>query len=490
MHREIRELELADLWRPKPGTVAPWVRGVVSGSAVAMIGVAATASRALWDVGGHASGWGAFWFRNGLAIVTAALISVAFLPSCRTTRFVRLAALLPVVMAAGMLAAWGLWEMIDPALPVLRRRAPLALGVPIPAALLTIAAATVAGALAARRRRGREGAWTRAVVEVALLELLLLGLWLPVVSGWWGSRPGVGWLAQERGVLVLGSAAALLAAALGPPLVAAAGFAALAARRPALVRRLRGLWTSALIALFVAAVVARLAAPAASYLIYVNLVGFLAASAFVAAAALAAFVAELALRAWRGRRRLTRDGAAVRGVIASDGDRARAGGGDRADASVDVGGVDVVSADGGAGGDRRGVVAALEIEGWLRGPRALVDAFEVVTPAGRIPIPVGAALAASLPALSTVLRVGESVAVLRRGDPVVISGLVAPPADHPFRGAAVLVPGPRGVVVGRPGDGGGGFASIALVAWRPCVALLAILVAVAAPGLAAVLVLP
>lgn len=42
-------------------------------------------------------------------------------------------------------------------------------------------------------------------------------------------------------------------------------------------------------------------------------------------------------------------------------------------------------------------------------------------------------------------------------------------------------------MVRRLDDGGGGFASIALVAWRPCVAFLMILTAVALPGLAAAL---
>jgi hypothetical protein len=460
MHREIRELELADLWRPSPGKVAPWVRGVVAGSATAMVGVAATAARALWDVGGHASGWDRFWFRNGLAIATVALIAVAFLPPARITRFVRLAVLLPIVLVVGMLAAWGLWAVVDPALPSLWRKAPLVLGVPIYGALLAMASATSVAALAVRRRRAVT--WTRAVVVVSLLELLLLGLWLPLVSWWWGGRADVGWNFEAPHGFSLGARAALLAVALGPPIAVAAVFSAVASHRPGLVRRHRGRWTAALVVLFGAAVMARLAASGVPSLIYVNLVHFLAASAFVAAAALAAFVAELALRARRARRRLARDRAAVRGVIADDVD------------------------------DLQGVVAALEIEGWLRGPRALVDSFEVATTAGHVPIPVGAELAASLPVLSTVLHVGESVAVLRRGDRVVVSGLVEPPVGHPFRGASVLVPGPDGIVVGRADDGGGGggFATVALVAWRPCVALLAILIAVAIPGLAAVLVLP
>jgi hypothetical protein len=117
-------------------------------------------------------------------------------------------------------------------------------------------------------------------------------------------------------------------------------------------------------------------------------------------------------------------------------------------------------------------------------PRARVSRF--VRP---VPIPVGAELAASLPELSTILQVGESVAVLRRGDRVVVGGLIVPAADHPFRGSSALVPGPAGVVVRREGDDRDDFADVALVAWRPCVALLVILTAVAIPALAAVVAL-
>ena len=65
--------------------------------------------------------------------------------------------------------------------------------------------------------------------------------------------------------------------------------------------------------------------------------------------------------------------------------------------------------------------------------------------------------------------------------------LIEPPSDHPFRGSSALIPGPAGVVVRHHDDDRDDFASIALVAWRPCVALLVILTAVAIPGLAAML---
>jgi hypothetical protein len=382
---------------------------------------------------------------------------VAFLPPARISRFVRLAALLPVVLLGGMLAAWLLWILIDSRLPFLRYNAPLVLRVPIAAALAGMLAATCAAALAVRRRRAVP--WPRALVTVALTELLLLGLWVPIASWWWGYRRDVAWSWDDGIVLSLGPAAGLIAIAVGPPLALATAFSALASRRPELVRRTAGLWGAALLLLFAGSVAARLGASYEGYLVYVNLVHFLAAAVFVAAAALVAFVAGLWLRGRRARRRLAEDRAPLVGVISGDAD------------------------------DPRGIVACLELEGWLRGPRALVDAFEVSTGVGSVLVPIGAELAAQLPETSTVLEVGESVAVLRRGDRVVVGGLVEPPSDHPFRGTAALVPGPGGVVVRRHDDAGEDLASVALVAWRPCVALLIILTAVAIPALAAALVL-
>lgn len=473
MRREIRELDLYDLSRPRAGEVAPWVRAVIGGAAVSAIGVAAASAHGLWDAEGSVAGVPGFWFRNGLALAMLAAVAAAFAPPSRGSRFVRLAALLPLILLGGMGAAWVLWEVFAPAMPSLRRAAPLLRDVPIGAALGGTAAAVAAAAILVGHRRFE--AWVRAAVVIALVYLLVLGLWLPLVSSWWGARPDVQWVwssapelgfasAQELAfgahVLSIPAAPELVGLALVPPLGAATAFAVFAQRWPALVRRGRAVWAVALWVLFSAAMVHRLDTSAEGYFVYLNLVHFVAAAACVAAAALVGLVATLWLRGRLARRRLAREEGVVSGVIPDD------------DAE-----------------ERRRVVACLELEGWLGGPRALVDSFEVVTPVGRVPVPLGADLAATHPPVTTVLHPGEAVAVIRRGDRVLVGGLVAPPSDHPFRSAGALVPGPGGIVVRKADDRGGDFADIALVAWRPCVALLVILTAVAVPALAAVLVL-
>jgi len=350
--------------------------------------------------------------------------------------------------------------LISPRMPYVRNHAPLVFDVPIAAALAAMLGATCLAALVVQRQRRRLDAWIRTLVVIALVELLLLGLWLPLVSWWWQSHEGVGWVWDiDRRRFLLGSTPGLIALVLVPPLVIATVFAAVASRRPELVRRTRWSWMTLLALLFAGAVIARFASSASGYFVYINLVHFLAASVFVAAVALGTLVSSLWWRGWRARRRLARDPAPVIGVIP------------------------------GAPHSPDGVVACLELDGWLSGPRALVDSFEVTTAAGPIPIPIGAELAASVPTVSSVLHVGEAVAVLRRGDRVVVGGLVEPAPDHPFRSSSALVPGPAGVVVRRHDDHGDGFTTAALVAWRPCVAFLAILTAVAIPGLVAALAL-
>ncbi len=454
MDREIREVERADLQRPAPGSVAGWVRAVVGCTVIVAVALAAVSANAAWRADGLATRLDGFWFRNGLAIAIAGAIAAVFLPRARSSRFVRLAALLPAILLAGMIVAWGLWSVIAPRMPYVGRNLPLLRELPIGAAVAVMAAAACLAAAIAGPRRA--DAWIRTLVVVALVDLLLLGLWLPIASAWWGSRDDVWhtWRFQ------LGSSSELVALALGPPLVVATAFAALALHRPVVARGAARLGKLVLWPVFPAAIMARLGASEDARLVYLNLVPFLAAGAFVAAAALVALVASLWLRAGRARRRLARERAPVVGVIPDDED------------------------------DPRGLVACLELEGWLSGPRPLVDAFEVETAAGRIPIPVGAELAASVPAGSSILHPGEAVAVLRRGDRVVVGGLVGPDPDHPFRSSAALVPGPDGVVVRRHDDRSGGLDAIALLAWRPCVAFLMILTAAAIPGLVSAIVHP
>src|SRR5688572_8991201 len=181
MRREIRELDLLDLSRPPAGSVASWVQLVVGCAALTAVGVAATSARALWDMDGVATRLDGFWFRNGLAIATAIAIAAAFVPGARTSRTVRLAALLPIILLAGMLAAWAGWELIASRMMHLRQIDPLILDVPIGPVLVAMLSATCIAALAVSRLSGRHrrDTWMRAIVVIALVDLLLLGLWLP-----------------------------------------------------------------------------------------------------------------------------------------------------------------------------------------------------------------------------------------------------------------------------------------------------------------------
>jgi len=133
------------------------------------------------------------------------------------------------------------------------------------------------------------------------------------------------------------------------------------------------------------------------------------------------------------------------------------------------------------------VIGCIEVS-WLRGPRTLLRPFTVTTSWGDLPVPSGARLLAPMPLLTSVLRSGESVVVLRRGDRVVLGGFVErTDGDHPFRGSAAPIPGPDGIVVTPSTNATYGFTHTALGMWRPSVAYLLILTAVAIPSLLAVI---
>jgi hypothetical protein len=112
----------------------------------------------------------------------------------------------------------------------------------------------------------------------------------------------------------------------------------------------------------------------------------------------------------------------------------------------------------------------------------------MTTGAGDVPIPGGAWIG-PLSTTTTQLRTGESVSTLRRGDRVVVTGLVSRPAErdgaHPFRSAPVLIAGPGGISVAHARDERYGFSNVAIALWRPCVAYLAILIAIGVPSLVA-----
>src|SRR5262249_32215036 len=86
--------------------------------------------------------------------------------------------------------------------------------------------------------------------------------------------------------------------------------------------------------------------------------------------------------------------------------------------------------------DESAPVAAIEIEGWLRGPRTIAHGFTVATPEGALTIPPGVQLITALPLATTLCRRGEAAVALRHGDAVMIGGFEAHDPSDPFRSAA------------------------------------------------------
>jgi hypothetical protein len=205
-----------------------------------------------------------------------------------------------------------------------------------------------------------------------------------------------------------------------------------------------------LLALLATALVMRADAPAAARVVYANFIHVLLGGMSVACAGLAGVGAAMYLRARRTRRRFERD--VVDGVVTLD-------------------------------GDDEPIVGVLEIAGWLRGPRPLVRPFVLATASGDVPVH-GARLAAPIDPSTTALRVGESLPIIRSGDRIAMIGHRRADAAGPFRTQATLIAGDD-VVIAPHALPHFGFTDIALALWRPSIAYLVILVAVAMPALAA-----
>jgi hypothetical protein len=122
----------------------------------------------------------------------------------------------------------------------------------------------------------------------------------------------------------------------------------------------------------------------------------------------------------------------------------------------------------------------LEITSWLCGPRVVQRPFTVRTKLGTSPV-WGAHLVAPIPAVTTQLRVGEQIAVLEPGHEVELAG-ERDAAGDPFRTSAVPIA--DALYVAPAASDRGGVISAALVMWRPCVAYLLIVSAIALPALA------
>jgi hypothetical protein len=295
--------------------------------------------------------------------------------------------------------------------------------------------------VAARRRTGE---WLHGFIMLALCELLLVGLWVPISCAVWSGGENPWWTYSEPVVVDIAPRVAL---SVVPPTLVALGFTALALRRPGLVLASRRVVIAVVLALLGFAMIARANAGAREMVMYSNLVPLLLTGMVVAIAALIFFGIALAVGYHRGQRALRRQ-RRTEGVIVDDDDAPAFG---------------------------------FEITSWLRGPRIVQRPFAVSITGATIPVR-GAHLIAPLPAATTQLEIGETYAVLRPGDRVTIAGHGHASGD-PFRTSAAPLAGE--LFVAPCERTGSAFTHVALAMWRPCVAYLLIVVAVAIPALAA-----
>jgi hypothetical protein len=442
---------------PNPGDATPRAGALIVGACAVTIALAFYGMKAMWEgvewvqdpylVGEPTPGRSHFWYTNGLGLAMCVAVALAWLPRFRISQLLRVAVVLPVLHVAAIGVAARVWSIFDAdALEKLARphmadyfKHPT-LPLPTISALAIAFAAWIAIAIALKRRHGE---WAHATMMLALSNLLLLGLWLPLVA-----RLAVRvedsdyyWRDNVERVLDPSTVAQL---ALIPPAILAIVFTAIVFRAPRLYERYRrhvriALWSLFAIAMFVA-----VSLPDQAWLVYFESSYLVMSAVVVAVAALVMLVCTSWLRSLRTRwrsRKLTYQ----TGVIADD---------------------------------EHGEAARFEITSWLRGPRLATRPFVVTTAQGNIPV-AGAMVLAPVPHATTLLDVGEHAAVLRPGDRVVIAGRSAAGDGHPFRASdatEISLVTPADARLHR-------FSDVVLVAWRPALAYLTIVVAVALPYL-------
>lgn len=437
------ETELA--WRDAPGTVPRWARFAIVCACAATIAIPAIGCRMLWRQVITQPPLDQLAFENVLAFLAAAAMAIAAAPRTRVACSLQLAVLLPAIHVGLIALAWPLWRLCSPSLLEHDRYLAIATAIPLGKDTVALAAIGLGWAYAVARRR-RDTHWSHAFALFGLVLLLALGLWLPIASRIACSGE-YHWAIDPR--TVLEQPRELAGWVIAPPLAIALAYTWFAIRRPDLVAARRRTFAGVLVIAFMLAVMLRLDATVADAMVYGNFIPVMLATALVACGGLVGLVTVAAIRDRALRRRLA---GSTRGTI--------------------VGGVTVSA-------------GALEIAGWLRAPRTVVQPFVLATAEGKLPIP-GAELALATPPETTVLHVGEAIAVVRGGDHVMVAGLTRADASGPFRTLAGWFAGDD-VVVARADLPPASFADVALRAWRPCVAYLGILVAITVPALAAAL---
>lgn len=436
----------------QPGSVTSRVRWLIGTACAVTLLLAAIGMQEMWNCvvwiqrswGAADPEAGAFWYRHGLALAVTAAIALAWLPRFPISRLLRVAVVLPLVHLAAIVAAGRVWSVFEGGLANLDglRFKPdfmeyVHVTTPSACVVGLVFAALVLIGIVIKRRHGE---WAHATVMLALSYLLLLGMWLPVVA-----RMAVGetshryWTYTVR-VLDTDTVAWL---ATVPTALIAIAFSLMVFRLPATLSRMRPLLRPVMVTAFVLALMVAASLPNKSWLVYLESSYLLMTAVVLAVASVTLLVAVTWIRSLLAHRR-------ARGVTYTNG---------------------VVSAD-------DDDVARYEVTSWLRGPRLVVGRFVVTTPHGDVPVH-GAPLLVAVPAASTTLDVGEHVPVLRAGDRVVLAARTAKADGHPFRASDAG----EITAVATPDAHRLRFSDIALVVWRPAVAYLAILVAVAAPYL-------
>jgi hypothetical protein len=448
------------------GELAPKTRALIIGACFVSVALAALGMESMWGSvewivasPTYGSGRNAFWYTNALALALAAAIVVAWLPRFEAPRLLRVAVLLPFIHIIAIAVAGWVWFVLREEFTAVWGSVRLpSITLPQLVAVAVAFGAVLALAVAIKRKHGE---WAHAGVMLALSFLLLIGLWLPILSRLAIAPPGPSSMLEafNEDFLVYGwnwswsyskrlvSRELFLLLAIVPPALVAIAFTALRFRSPRMFARFKTWPRTTVKLLFGAAVVAALTMPDEAWLLYLESSYIVLAAALLTISALITLtittrLGSLAAHFWF--RRMTK----LEGVIAHDGDDDDA--------------------------------ARFEITSWLRGPRLATRSFVVTTPHGNVPLD-GVHVLAPIPVTTTNLGVGEHAGVLKPGDRVVIAGRTIKGAD-PFRsigGTDIAVIAARG---SRPYR----FSDVTLVVWRPAVAYLAIMIAIALPYLSIV----
>lgn len=419
--------------RAGPGTLPVWSRWTIGiASIVTVVAIALGGALLSGELAWEQTA--SYWLREDLAFVTALVIVGCFGPPAKLSRFLRLAVLLPVIHAVLVVCVWRVWETAARQLAEHSDGRALAAWFPFWSVIGLACVGVVATSVLVARRRE----WLHALTTLTLSTLLLVGLWMPIVAAMTGND---GWWVG-RGTLLPHAGRATMFVTL-PPLITATVFTYVSLRRP--------IWYAKVVVLSLLGVagLCRMGASAAAMVVYANFIPILLVAMLLAAGSLIALATVTVVRGIRTRRTFASRERIV-GVV------------DHADA---------------------GPVISLEIASWLRAPRVIQRPFSIATSAGVIPVS-GAELVAPLPAATTLLSRGETIGIIHGGDPIVVAGH-ARDAGDPFRSSAAPLSGELWIA---PADvERDGLTSMTLAMWRPSVAYLLIITAVALPGLAALL---